>query len=198
MRHLSAIVAFTVSVFVLSPAAQPHPHMWIDVGGTFLFDGRVLTGVRFQWKMDEFFSAGVIQTFDIDKSGTFDADEQAKVRAQAFEGVKESNYFTDLLIDNEKMKIERTTDFAADIVKGQVIYHFTVPLDEPVDPAKTPVAFSVYDITFYVDVSLIKVDPIRFQGLTNGSCHFFIDEDRQNPILYGVVFPDRVDLLCGE
>ncbi|MCD6075418.1 MAG: transporter, partial [Rhodospirillales bacterium] len=132
------IVCALAVVALLSGSASAHPHLWIDAAGTILFDKDKVTGIRFQWTFDEFFSAGVIGEFDKNNNKQFDANEIEPLRVGAFEGTKEVGFFTDIQINGEKFAIEATHDFTARIEKGVAVYQFTVPLAEPIEPAQKP------------------------------------------------------------
>lgn len=197
LRILSVVAALAAAIGAATQVSA-HPHIWIDVDAAFNFDGKKIKSISFRWALDDFFSAGVIGAHDKDRNRKLDKDEQKDIKADAFEGMKASDFFTDIRFNNDRFKFETTTDFSAEIKKGQVIYRFTVPFDAPVDPSEQAVSLSVYDKTSFIDVTFVKDDPIRLIGSEDGFCHFVLDEDRDNPIHDGVVFPQRVDLLCGS
>jgi ABC-type uncharacterized transport system substrate-binding protein len=88
------------------------------------------------------------------------------------------------------------SDFSAAVVKGRVVYRFTVRLPSPVDPVGTAIALSVYDESYYVEVAFAEEDPIRFEGGADTLCRYDVREDRNTPIYYGMVFPQQVRLEC--
>ena len=178
--------------------ASAHPHLWIDVAATVLFDKDRVSAIRFQWTFDEFFSAGVIGEFDKNNNKQFDPDELEPLRTGAFEGTKEAGFFTDIQIGGTKFDIQTTTDFAARIEKGVAVYEFTVPLPEPLDPTKTTFSFSVYDQSYFVDIGFVGHDPIALTGGGSDGCKVLVTEDRQNPIYGGVVYPKKAVLKCGS
>jgi ABC-type uncharacterized transport system substrate-binding protein len=191
---LAALVAFGTGV---RPAGA-HPHIWIDVVATFVFENAKVTGVQFQWTFDEFFSAGVISEFDKNKNKTFEGAEIEAVRTGAFEGVKEVGYFTDVLIDEKKVDITETKDFSAAVAKGSAVYHFTVPLAEPLDPAKTALAVTVYDKAYFVDIAFQGAkDALKLTGSGSEACKVELFDDRSNPLFGGVVFPKKARLQCA-
>jgi ABC-type uncharacterized transport system substrate-binding protein len=179
--------------------AEAHPHIWIDVVATFVFDNARVTGVRFQWTFDEFFSAGVISEFDKNKNKAFDGAEIEAVRTGAFEGVKEAGYFTDVLIGEKKVEITETKDFGAAVEKGAAVYHFTVPLAEPLDPAKTALEVTVYDKAYFVDIAFQGgKDALKLMGGGSEACKIELFDDRSNPLFGGVVFPKKARLQCAQ
>jgi ABC-type uncharacterized transport system substrate-binding protein len=87
--------------------------------------------------------------------------------------------------------------FSARIEDEIVVYEFTMPLPEPLDPGKSAIAASVYDVEYYVEVLLDQYDPVRFEGLPSGGCTYEIHEDAANPIYYGMVYPLAITLNCA-
>lgn len=183
----------------LPPSApvRAHPHLWIDVSAEIGFAQSRAVGIRFKWIFDEFFSAGVIGEFDKNGNKSFDPDEIDALRQGAFEGTKEAGFFTDLQIDGAKIQIETTRDFSARIEKGIAIYEFTVPLPEPIDPVKQSLTISIYDPSYFVDITFIGNDPVKFAGAdATVKCAATIEDDRINPIYGGAIFPKKATVEC--
>lgn len=197
LRRFLTPLAAALLVTVIAGQPSAHPHIWIDDVTTFLFADGKLTGVRHRWTFDEFTGSVIIQDFDTDGDGAFDADETAKLQAEAFSNLKEFSYLTHIWLDGAKFTPERVDDFAARIDDGNLIYEFTVPLAEPVDAKTTPVSLGVYDETFYIYVGYDEHDPVRFAGIDSGVCGYEIREDKENPIYFGVVFPLKIELRCA-
>jgi ABC-type uncharacterized transport system substrate-binding protein len=197
-RYLIAWILSFAGIVASAGVVTAHPHVWIDVVATFVFERGKLAGVRLEWTFDEFLSDTLVRTYDKDKDGTFDEKETQQIQAQAFSSLKDQNYFTHLSLGGKKIPIREVTDFSAMLRKGRLVYRFTVPLHPGVDPAKTPVALSVYDETYYVDVSFDRDDPVRFEGVPKLACRYEVREDAKNPIYFGMVLPLQATLDCKE
>ena len=174
-----------------------HPHVWIDAVATFVFEDRMLVGMRQRWVFDEFFGSFVIEEHDADGDGAFGQTEIEAIREQAFGNLREYDYFTHARLDGEKLPLADVSDFTARIEDGLLIYEFTMPLPEPVDPGAGRFAAGVYDVEYYVEVLLDQADPVRFEGVPSGACTFAIREDTANPIYYGMVYPLAITLHCA-
>jgi hypothetical protein len=48
-----------------------------------------------------------------------------------------------------------------------------------------------------VEVLLDQDDPVRFEGIPSGGCTYEIQEDAENPIYYGMVYPLTITLNCA-
>jgi ABC-type uncharacterized transport system substrate-binding protein len=195
-RRLCLLVALAAPLLVPgTPAA--HPHVWITNVTTFVFAQERLVALRFVWTFDEMFSAAVSYGYDRNKDGTFDAAETAKVQAEAFSNLREYNYFMNIRIDGQPLKVTEIKDFAPTIRKGTVIYAFTVPLPAPVDPLRSQVSASVADESYFVEVSLDEHDPVRFEGLDKGGCSFEVTTGKRDPVYGSVTTPAVMGLRCG-
>jgi ABC-type uncharacterized transport system substrate-binding protein len=174
-----------------------HPHVWIDAVLTFVFEDGHLIGVRQHWKFDEFFSSFVIEEHDVNRDGAFDEAEVSAIRGSAFTNLREYEYFTHLRVGSAQLPLREVNAFNARIEDGVLIYEFAIPLPEPVDPGKDTFAASVYDVEYYVEVLLDQDDPVRFEGIPSGGCTYEIQEDAENPIYYGMVYPLAITLNCA-
>lgn len=189
-------VGLAVGATIVTPA-QAHPHVWITDVTTFLFEGRALVGLRHQWAFDTMFSSFVIRKHDQNKDGKFDPAETKTVIDGAFSNLAEFGYFTRLRRDGDPVELKQVEDFQASTSDGTLIYEFTLPLPEPIDPGQSDLAVGVYDPEYYVEVLLDEHDPVRFSGLPSGACTFEIHEDVDNPIYFGMVYPLAITLNCA-
>lgn len=194
MRRIGFLLSFVLLTCAASAPSRAHPHIWIDAVATLVFAESKLTEVRIQWTFDELFSGALRDQFDPNKTGKFDGQALANLKADAANGLKDFNWFTHLTIGGKKLTVAEGKNFGAAIEGDRVVYRFTVPVTPPVDPATTPVTLSLYDQSFYIDVALAKENPVRIEGAT--PCKTAIVTDKGNPLYYGMFFPQRIDLRC--
>lgn len=191
--------ALAAATLVWTPPAVAHPHVWINAVATFVFERDALTGIRLEWSFDEFFGDFVIHDFGLaGLEGELGAEERALLQDNAFSALSEFDYLTHIRIDGEAVAVADARDFSAAIENGVLVYRFTAALPEPVDPRAHEVSAGLYDDTFYIDVMLDEADPVRFDGLPDGTCRFRIREDEGNAIYFGLVYPLVIDLDCGN
>ena len=196
-RGRCCFALFGLLPFILwSAPASAHPHIWIDASATFIFAQGRLTALRMDWAFDPLFSDFLRQKFDPKRTGKFDEATLNQMKVD-LNGAREDGYFIHLRLGDAPQKIDRLADFAASYRDKQIVYRFVVPLAAPADPVATPVTLKLYDSSFYVDVGLDKSDPVRFEGERQG-CVFDIREDNANPIYFGLVFPQRIELKCKK
>ncbi len=194
MRHIRFLFLSLLLACAASAPLRAHPHIWIDAVATLVFADQKLTEVRIQWTFDELFSSALRDQFDPNKTGKFDGQALANLKADAANGLKEFNWFTHLKIGGKEVTVAEGKDFSAAIEGDRVVYRFTVPVTPPADPAATQVTLSLYDQSFYIDVALAKENPVRIEGAT--PCKTAVVTDKGNPLYYGMFFPQRIDLRC--
>jgi ABC-type uncharacterized transport system substrate-binding protein len=187
---------------LLAVGARPgplaaHPHVWIDAAATFVFQDGALVALRQHWRFDEFFSSFVIEEHDANGDRALDQAEIEAIRTQAFSNLREYGYFTHARLDGETLPLDEVGDFTARIEDDLLVYEFTLPLPEPVDPGADRFAAAIYDSEYYVEVLLDQHDPVRFEGISSGACTFAIREDVERPIYYGMVYPLAIVLSCA-
>jgi ABC-type uncharacterized transport system substrate-binding protein len=195
-RLVRVVIAGCVLAFAFGGPAAAHPHVWIDGVATLLFEDRMLVGVRHHWEFDEMFGSYVVEEHDANRDGKLDRAEIASIQSNAFSNLRDYDYFTHVRIDGKDMPLHEVTDFTATIENGVLVYEFTMPLPEPIDPGASQFAAGIYDPEYYVEVLLDEDDPVRFEGLPSGACTYAIQEDSEHPIYYGLVNPLTIVLSC--
>ena len=179
---LAAALAGAIGLWLAAGAAEAHPHVFIDNVATLVFDQRGIAAIRLRWTFDEIFSAGIIAQFDKNKDRKFDAEELKALKAGAFDNLQGFDYFTHLTVDDRPVPVRRVTDFAAAIEKDQLVYEFTVPLDQAVDPRRQRLVLGVYDVEYFVDIDIGGKDAVRFERSAGISCKTSVLENPRRPI----------------
>jgi ABC-type uncharacterized transport system substrate-binding protein len=191
--------AYALSAIILLSAASPvaaHPHVWVDNVTTFTFERDKLTALRLTWSFDEFFGTAIIRRFDENRNGRFEPAESAKLEAGAFAALKEYGYFTHIMIDGKPVPVESVSGFQASVRNNQLVYEFTVTLPTAIDPATAEVIVSIYDESYFVEVTLDASDPVRFVGMTPGRCSFAVRDAEGGLSAFGVAPQQVVSLSC--
>lgn len=148
----------------LSTNAKAHPHAWIDLETTVVFDDAgLIKGLRVGWLFDDFYSA-----FSLDGvKPTQDAFN--KLAETNLKNLSEYNYFTQITADGKKLATQKVTEYNTELQGNRLWLEFFVPLVDPVDPKKVKITYAVFDPTYYVEVLHAETgDPIRLEGNTNG------------------------------
>ena len=203
MTRLSARFFLTIALFAVVLAwpagrqGEAHPHVWIDATVTPKFEAGVVVALEVDWRFDEFYGTVVAEDFDTDGNGTLDPPELAALAEVSKTSLAEYSYFTRVYLDSGPAIETVVETLTAHQDDEALHYRFTVVLPEPINPSERTLSFSLYDETYYVDVALDQVDPVRLSGEGAEACHFALVEDTERPFYFGMVVPIRVDIVCN-
>lgn len=180
-----------------SAPVSAHPHIWIDAEAVLIIENGALVGVETRWTLDPFVSALLIEDFDADKDGGFDAQEAAALEEATFVGLSEFGFYTHLRIDGMTSSPETVLDFRPTIRDDIVLYEFRMPLPAPVDPSRQSVDIAFYDDSYYTDL-YYEDTMVSTRGDLPAGCTATLRLDEETPIYYGMVFPTRIGISCAE
>ena len=93
-RFLAAAIAVLWCGLAGCARAVAHPHVWVTVETTVLFDNGSITGLRHKWTFDEFYTAMAVQGLDTNNDGSYSREELAELAKVNIEGLAEFGYFT--------------------------------------------------------------------------------------------------------
>ncbi len=159
MRH--AILSLLTLYLCLAPLpAAGHPHVFMDVELTFVFDAQGLAGIRQRWTFDEFFSVQLVDMVDANDDGRLSEAEARKIEQEAFANLKNFNYFNHIRVNGREIVFGRATQFVARQKGGIVSYEFVLPCSVPAKAgSQSTITASVYDQSYYTDVLLSEAKP---------------------------------------
>lgn len=92
------MVKLFFSLFCFISFANGHPHTFIDVNVT-------LSSIEMQiaWHFDEMTSHALLEDFDEDHDGIFNATETLNFKKEVFDALKQFSYFTHIKINTKKI-----------------------------------------------------------------------------------------------
>lgn len=196
MLRFRRLCLLLIALALWTTHAAAHPHVWIGTGLSFVVAKGKVTGVRFEWAFDEFFSSILFEDYDANRNGKFEANEVQTLKAKAFARTGEQDWLARIKAGERIFKKLTPMDFEVEVRKKEVVYRFLLPLPEPVDPKTTPLSVAYYEESYYIEMLPQKKDPARFEGDGSLSCRFKIDEDKSVKFYFNSVSPMRVSLQC--
>jgi len=168
-RAAAIVLVLCVALVVGHRTASAHPHVWIDLRTTVVLDaeGRV-TAIDQEWLFDPIYSAYAVAGADPES----DAGRQAlaDLVAESMRNLHPYDYFSRVRVDGARQAFERVREYAADLREGRLLYRFTLPLAEPVDPAAHDVDVAVFDPTYYIEMLHLEGDVVAFSGANPAGC----------------------------
>lgn len=177
----------------LSDSAISHPHVFVDVELTVVFDDKGLTGFRQCWIFDEMFSSSILTDFDKDSDNILDVHEIEDMKKGAFDNLRNYEYFTHVLIDGRTFRVQYVTGFSAKVQGNRLIYTFFVPCHVTAVSQSKHIVVSLFDKTYYTDVALLT-DLVSFEGESNFVVEYRIQKIREFSFYYGQVVPEGIFL----
>jgi len=170
-------------VFLLHPVLlSAHPHMFVSSTAEFVWKGAELEGCYLEWKFDQFFSSDIIQGYDRDMNGIFNAAEAKEIYSNAFINLKNYYYFTFIRQGKKRTNPADVSRFSASQKDGTVSYRFFIDLSKN---AAGEINLAVYDYTFFCDISYPAADAVKLDfdpALVSPA--FTIVENKEFPVYY--------------
>src|SRR5262249_7792478 len=131
MRGLSALALTATLLVGLGGSASSHPHVWITVETTVLYDKGAFTGLKHKWTFDEFYTAMAIEGLDKNNDGVYSREELAELAKVNIDGLKGFGYFTYAVLGGKDVKIQDPTDYRLQHQDGALSLSFTLPFAPP-------------------------------------------------------------------
>ncbi|SMX39695.1 DUF1007 family protein [Octadecabacter ascidiaceicola] len=153
---------FTSLVF-FAATATAHPHIFVSVGVTVVYDTDTPVAVRLDWEYDEYFSLLLTTDLGIDADGdlVLSAEEQA-ILVEAIAAWPE-DYNGDLEVsqNGRAATLSGRTQHGVVMESGIIRETHTRPIAALPDPS-APLTVQVYDPFYYVSYSLNG--PVKIEG----------------------------------
>lgn len=124
VRLMLSGVAAALAVAATVQPARAHPHVWVTVETTVIYDKETVTGLRQRWLFDEFYTSMAVQGLDANGDGTYDRSELAELAKINMEGLKEFDYFTFAKLGDQALEFNAPTEF---------LMEYTDPPKEPIE-----------------------------------------------------------------
>jgi len=159
-------VAFALST---APAAA-HPHVWVTVETTVLYDGGKITGLQHKWTFDDMYTAMAIQGLDANGDGTYSREELAELAKVNIDGLKEFGYFTVAKLGTAVVKAKDPIDYYLEYKDGLLSLFFTLPFEQPVLADAPDFNFAVFDESFFIAFDFGKDNPVKLSAGAPHGC----------------------------
>jgi len=82
-----------------------HPHVWVKVETTVVFDNGAVTGLRQRWTFDEFYTLMAIQGLDTNNDGVYSREELAELAKVNMEALKQFDFYTHARLGEQKLAL---------------------------------------------------------------------------------------------
>jgi ABC-type uncharacterized transport system substrate-binding protein len=151
--------------------ALAHPHVWVTVETTVVWGkDETVSALRHKWTFDELYSSFAVQGLDKKGGNAPTRDDLQDLAKENIEALKEFDYFTHPKAGGDKAAVSTPTEYYLEHKDGLLSLHFTLPFAGTVAPPKAPLAFSVYDPTYFIAFQFAKEKPITQTDNAPKSC----------------------------
>lgn len=169
VRGSAAGLAIGLFAGVSALTAAAHPHVWVSVETTVLYDKGTVTGLAHKWTFDEMYTAMAIQGLDANNDGTYDRAELSELAQVNIDGLKEFDYFTYAKLGQSAVPLAEPRDYWLEYKDGVLSLHLVTPLAQPVLAEAEGLSFTVTDPSYFIAFDLAKTDPVKIsQGAPAG------------------------------
>lgn len=103
-------LAAAMQIVPLGGVALAHPHVWVAVETTVVYDKGTVAALKQRWVFDEFYSAMAIEGLDANNDGAYDRAELAELSKVNIDGLKEFNYFTTARLGEQALDFDAPTE----------------------------------------------------------------------------------------
>jgi ABC-type uncharacterized transport system substrate-binding protein len=160
LKAIIRLLAAAAFVAAGLSTALSHPHVATTVKGEFVFgkDGAI-SGIRYAWTFDEFFSAMATEGLDANRDGVLSREELAELAKVNVETLKESDYFTFAKSGEGRLVFGEPTDYWLEFKDKLLTLYFTLPVKS--GALKSGASFDVFDPTYYVAFSFAEGNAMK-------------------------------------
>jgi len=202
---------FLVALIAWPGRSQAHPHAWIDVQSTVVFDNAgKIAAIEQQWRFDELYTAALIHGMTDGQS--LRPDILAQYTRDVIENLGPYSYFTRLRADGHIVALGKVTLYQGVLEGKRFVLSFTAPLAAPLDLGGRQVEFAVYDPTYFIQMMHQEADPPRLTGTRASACQVRLQAPNPTPAMFaralaldrgapsddtlGEMFAQKVQLQC--
>jgi ABC-type uncharacterized transport system substrate-binding protein len=175
--RLVQAATLAVLVLVMAEPAYAHPHVFVTVEATALFDHGAFTGIRHKWTFDEYYTEMAIEGLDKNHDGKYDREELSELAKVNMEGLKEFDYFTYAKLGGAERKFKPPVNYWLEHTdKGILTLHFTLPLEQPIAANAGEFSFSVFDPSYFIAFDLAEGTPVKLGAGAPPGCAAVVHE----------------------
>lgn len=115
-RTLLATAALGLSLTGTAGPVAAHPHVYVTVESTALYEKGTITGLRQRWYFDEFYTTMAVEGLDTNSDGIYDRKELAELAKVNVEGLAQMDYFTFARLGDQRLAFDVPKDYFLDHV----------------------------------------------------------------------------------
>ncbi len=178
------VYALVAALLCLAAApAQAHPHAWIDLRVSVIFnDQGQVTALRQSWLIDPFYSLVLIEEMAEEAEGDTMEAKMADIGQRMITNLAPYDYFTEIHHGDARIRGATVSDHGLDRNGGRLELRFTLNLESPLDPAAAPLSYAVFDPGYFIEILHDETSAVTLEGASE-RCGLRIEQPRPDPAL---------------
>ena len=208
---LTLLFTFLFSLFWSKPV-MAHPHTWIDVKSTIVFDDKgQVKAIQERWVFDELYTEFALQDYGATKNGQVDEKKLLELGKENLKNLKEYSYFTYAEAGGKRVDFADYRDVTTTLEDKNIVLNFTIPLKMRIDPKTAKFSYRIYDPSYYINMQHLREGGVAVSGAAQGctptvirpkpdlalvSMAGALDKNATAPDDLGRFFAERVTLDC--
>jgi ABC-type nickel/cobalt efflux system permease component RcnA/ABC-type uncharacterized transport system substrate-binding protein len=162
MLRCAALLALASAFLFSAVPADAHPHVFVTVKSTVVYENGALKAVKHAWRFDDMFSAFAVQGLDTDTDGKLSKDELQALAEVNVTSLKEFDFFTFGEAGGNGVSFNQPVDYWLDYDGTALTLNFTLPVSSA--HTASTVRLEIYDPTYFVSFSLADDKPATLEG----------------------------------
>ena len=212
-RILKAFGAACVIGVLGAVPAMAHPHVWIDMRVSSIFDADGnLSGFTHVWSFDEFYTVFQLEGFAVSGENEPSDAQLAAYAVAMTDSIAEFGYLMRIEGKEGRLTVSPRDQSARLRPDQRLELTFTVDLETAVDVSQWPVRYSVYDPDYFIEMLHEKDTGVLMTGKPPATCSTDLERptptfemislaaalDRmdQGPESLGAAFAENVTIDC--
>src|SRR5690606_33799013 len=130
--HGAVALGWSLALRLDTRTAMAHPHVWVTVETTVVYENGHISALRHRWAFDELYTEMAIEGLDADGDGVYSREELAELAQVNIDGLKEFQYFTHAKLGETRLSHKDPVDYYLEHQDDELALHFTLPFDEPI------------------------------------------------------------------
>ena len=199
---LASGLALMLAVGTASQAGA-HPHVWVTVETTLLFDAqKAVTGLKQRWTFDEMYSVYSLEGLDKNHDGVFDASSLKALAEENMTSLKDYKYFTEITVDGLALELAPPVEYSAERDAKKILHlTFTLPLKTPLSARQRELKVQVFDPEFYIALKFAEGKAIQLPAAAAATCKTSIEAptgDATTAKSWGAAYAATAVVACGQ
>lgn len=164
-RWIGLLTALLMSLSSAFPA-RAHPHVFVTVKSTIVYENGVPKAVRHAWRFDDMFSSFAVQGLDTDTDGSLSRAELQALAEVNVTSLKEFDFFTYGKAGSGDLAFAEPVDYWLEHDGKGLTLHFTLPVTTATKSDTTRI--EIYDPSYFVSFSLVEGPAVALEGAPEG------------------------------